>query len=416
MSRDNISYLSFGNGMRGIHLHLPGHKVGYCGVVIKAGSRDENVAARLDGMAHFVEHTIFKGTAKRSSWHIINRMEAIGGELNAFTGKEDTVVYSIFPGANPNRAMELIADLIFNSRFPASELAKEKQVVADEINTYLDIPGEAIFDDFEDMIFAGTSLGHNILGRVSSLATFDTERCRAWLDTYYRPERMAVFYAGSCNPERFSHIVEQYFDIHRTRSCDSPLPSPEPDVADRSPISSMTRRIKGSHQTHVIIGTQLDDISDSWRVATALLTNILGGPGMNSLLNISLRERRGLVYNVEANSSFFSDRGLFSIYYGCDPEHSDLCHRLTMDTIDSIARHGLDQRRLSMARKQYMGQLTVASQNIENHIISLARASLTRGRALTDREIIDHLQAVDTDTLASLAVQLAGSVSLTFTP
>lgn len=414
MTNQPLTYIDLERGLRLVHLHVPRLKVGYSGVAIRAGSRDENVDAHLDGLAHFVEHTIFKGTAKRSSWHIINRMEAVGGELNAFTTKEDTVVYTVFPGANPSRALELIADLVFNSRFPNKELDKERQVVAEEINTYLDIPGEAILDDFEDVLFKHTSLGHNILGTTKSLATFDSALCRAWLDTYYHRDRMVVFYAGAMSASRVADMVNRYFTGDNIQVLTLP-PAPVDHFVDEPP-RHVVRHIRGSHQAHMVIGNRLKAGDSAHRVRHALLTNILGGPGMNSRLNVMMRERRGLVYNVEASTSFFRDSGFFSIYYGCDPEHNDKCRDIALEVLDDMAAHPLAPRALSMAKKQYLGQLTVATQNIENHIISIARATLLRGHAMSDRELRDLLSAITPEDLAQTASGLLAPTTLTFIP
>lgn len=416
MRKSRLTYLDLDGSMRGVHLHIPGLNVGYTGVAVLAGSRDENLANHLDGMAHFVEHTIFKGTTRRSSWHIINRMEAVGGELNAFTTKQDTVVYSIFPGSNLSRATELIADLVINSRFPESELTKERQVVAEEISTYRDIPSEAVFDDFEDLIFRGTSLGHNILGTVKSLKTFDSDRCRAWIDTYYRPERMVVFYAGATGVDRWADTVKRYFKFTPSPSTSLTLSPPPVDNTIPNTPEQVTRHIRGCHQTNVVLGSQIENLDDSSRVTMALLTNILGGPGMNSRLNVLLRERHGLVYNIEAGTSYYRDRGLFTIYYGCDPEHNEQCDRLVRQAIDEIINDGLTPRALSMAKKQYLGQLTVASQNIENHIISLARATLSRGRALSNPELRSILSTLTSADLSDSASHLLPLSSLTFAP
>lgn len=201
------TYHTLDNGLRIVHLHLKGCAVGHCGFVVNAGSRDEDLVAGEGGLAHFVEHTIFKGTRRRRSWHIINRMEAVGGELNAFTTKEDTVVYSSFPHGNTRRALDLLVDLVTASQFPDAELEREREVVRDEIASYLDVPAEAVFDDFEDMVYAGTPLGHNILGTDAGVGALGSGDCRRWLARHYTVSHMALFYAGPDTAEAFVRLA-----------------------------------------------------------------------------------------------------------------------------------------------------------------------------------------------------------------
>ncbi|MBO5243545.1 MAG: insulinase family protein, partial [Muribaculaceae bacterium] len=302
----------------------------YCGLAINAGSRDD--FAGMEGLAHFVEHTIFKGTSHRRAGHILNRMESVGGELNAYTTKELTMIYSVFPPKNLQRAMELIADLVAYSRFPDSELKKEREVVADEIDTYLDMPSDAVYDDFEDLVFAGSSLGHNILGSKKSIELFTPETCREYVSRNYVPGNMVLFYQGPEKPDKVINMAIRYFGV---------LNHPVPERNRCKPLCvdpfDVTRNID-SHQAHCVIGGRIPDMYSSHRTAIALLTNVIGGPGMNSLLNVALREKRGLVYGVEATAQFLTDAGLFTIYFGCDPEDASRCARL----VDSVLRHVLD--------------------------------------------------------------------------
>lgn len=398
-----ITYHTAPNGLRMVHLHVAGSPIGYAGVSVAVGSRDEDAAHA--GLAHFVEHTIFKGTARRSSWHIINRMEAVGGELNAYTTKEETVVYSVFPGRNPARAAELISDLVCNSRFPERELAKEREVVADEIDSYLDTPSEAVFDDFEDLLFAGSGLGHNILGDRERLATFSSDVCCDYLRRYYVPQAMTVFYAGAMRAETVFACFERYFDM--AAGAESAVHRTLPLVV--APFDE--RRTIDSHQCHTVIGARVGGLNSSERFAVALLTNILGGPGMNSLLNVALRERRGLVYNVEASTGIFSDCGELVVYYGCDPADESRCRRLVKETLASVADGYVNPRRLEQAKKQYLGQLTVGSVNLESRILGIARSTLACGRALSSKEVTDAIRAVDCDALRTVAARIAAEAS-----
>jgi predicted Zn-dependent peptidase len=405
-----ISYFTTQTGVRGIHMKTPAAAVAYAGVVVGAGTRDEDSSRGEDGLAHFVEHTIFKGTVKRSSWHIINRMERVGGELNAFTSKDDTVIYTIFPRRHADRAIELVIDLIANSQFPASELDKEREVVADEIDSYLDSPSDAVFDDFEDLLFKGTSLGHNILGTRQTLRGFDSAVCRDWLDRNYISSRLMFFYCGAESVDAVVRKIEKYESS--IRRSDEPMSRQLIDVSSLG-FADTVKKV-ATHQAHTVMGSAIDVRDSRQRLRLALLSNILGGPGMNSLLNVELRERRGLVYNVEASVSSFGECGEFTIYFGCDNEDNDLCVRLVKEQLEKMAEARLSQRQLQAAKKQYLGQLIVSRENRENQIISAARAALSRGRAMTAQEVSEIINSITADELADTARLIATPSILTF--
>ncbi|MDO5395152.1 MAG: pitrilysin family protein [Bacteroidales bacterium] len=409
--KDTVCYNTMPDGLRCVHIHMPGAPVGYFGVAIHAGSRDEVIAAGEAGLAHFVEHTIFKGTEKRSSWHIINRMESVGGELNAFTTKEDTVVYTAFARGNLGRAMELVADLICHSRFPDNEIEREREVVADEIASYLDQPSEAVFDDFEDLVFEGTSLGHNILGTKETVARFTGADCRDWIRRHYLPQRMTAFYAGATSSDSFFRMSEKY--LSGISAASAPVTEKKQIIPARR---FDVRRSIESHQDHVVMGVVLPAMDMRQRAVAALVTNILGGPGMNSLLNVVLRERRGLVYNVEASTTMFTDCGEFTVYFGCDPQDTVRCRNLVSRQIAGLAEHCMTERRLAAAKKQYLGQMTIADDNRENRAIAIARATLLRGRALTPEELIDCIRSVSAEDIRRMSEVLTDLSTLVLGP
>lgn len=370
----------------------------YFGVDVNVGSRDET-AGRF-GLAHFVEHTIFKGTLNRRACHVINRMEAVGGELNAFTTKEETNVYAIAPKGNLDRAVELIADLVINSTFPAAELDREREVVRDEIDSYLDTPSEAVYDDFEDLFYAGSQLGHNILGTDRDLDTFDSAVCRNYLTNNFVAPRMVAYYLGPEEPEKVLRRV-------KTRFAPLPVSGNAINRVKPAPAASFNlRHNTDSHQSHTVLGAAIPGINAGDREAISLVTNILGGPGMNSRLNVSLRERRGLVYTVEASTTLFSDCGLFNIYFGCDPDDRDRCLDLVFKELTKIADQPLTPRALAAAKKQYLGQLLVSSENLEQIILSGARALLLTGRVRPLDEIRESIEAITPATLQEAAAML----------
>ncbi len=395
----NPKLIELSNGLRLLFVSRPYDSVEYFGVVVDAGSRDDSDGCH--GLAHFVEHTMFKGTQKRKSWHIINRMESCGGELNAFTTKESTTIYSVSPAGNLSRAVDLIGDLVINSQFPIHELDKERDVVADEIRSYRDIPSEAVYDDFEDLLFAGSDLGHNILGNEAALKTFDSVSCQRFISRLYTQPNMVVFYSGASMLHRVVKLVERSF---------AELSLREPDKCRVMPQIMPTfneARHLSIHQSHSIVGARVCDMYSPQRLALSLLVNMLGGPGMNSLLNVELREKRGLVYSVDASATLMSDCGVFAIYFGCDVEDMELCKRLVDRTIGGLASDKLTQRRFSAVVRQHIGQLTVGAENKENTILSMARAALYRGEVESLQDIVTQISMLSPEDLRMAAEMIA---------
>lgn len=395
-------------GITAVHHHCPGSQVAYCGIAVKAGSRNEQ--PDQFGLAHFVEHTIFKGTTHRRASHIIKRMEAVGGELNAYTTKEETVIYSVFPTGNLARAAQLIADLAVDSQFPAAELEKERSVVADEIDSYLDSPSEAIFDDFEDLIFKDSQLGHNILGSRKTLDTFTSQTCRNFLSKYYCADNIVAFYSGNLSPLTAFKTIDKYF---------SQIPQHKSEPEQRLIIPPIQKPFDRSnkipsHQAHCIIGARTPGYLDPDRIPTALLANILAGPGMNSLLNIQLREQRGLVYSVEASTTLYSDSAATTIYFGCDHDDLATCRRIINRTIQNLPQT-LTSKKLEAAKRQYLGQLVLASENRENQLLSAARSALWRKKIISDAHAKQQILAITIDDINRVITPLLKPSTLIFT-
>lgn len=389
------------NGLRIIHEPLRS-RVAYCGFAVDAGTRDER--EQEQGMAHFVEHLIFKGTQKRRAWHILNRMENVGGDLNAYTNKEETVVYSAFLVEHFARAFELLADIVFHSTFPQREIEKETEVIIDEIQSYEDNPAELIFDDFEDLIFRGHPLGRNILGRPDLLRTFRTEDAADFTRRYYRPENMVFFVLGDVDFRRVVRLAEKLVgdlpgggaDCNgAARRTPPPLYVPDRLVLD-----------KGTNQAHVMIGGRGYNAYDHRRTALYLLNNLLGGPGMNSRLNVALRERRGLVYNVESNLTAYTDTGTFCIYFGCDPDDVELCTRLVYRELKRLRDRRLTATQLAAAQKQLIGQIGVASDNNENNALGMAKTFLHYNRYESQEAVCRRVSELTADELLSVAGEM----------
>lgn len=392
---DIFTYHTLSNGLKIVHKHQPGCNAEYCGLAVKAGSRNETPSTY--GLAHFVEHTIFKGTDKRHAWHILNRMESVGGELNAYTSEEVTMVYSGFPRGNLTRAIELIADLISHSRFPEAEIERERDVILDEWDSYLDTPADAIFDDFNDLMFHGSSLGHNILGTPDTIRSFTSDDCRNFLTKFYVPSNMTMFFLGSTPPQRVFDIAERYLGIlhHPTPDTDSyepPLNAPFDLVKSKS-----------THQSHTVIGARIPGLYADKNRSFALLNNMLGGPSMNSRLNVELRERRGYVYSVDSYTSLFSDCGQLTIYFGCDKKDIPECRRIIFDILREMAEKPLKPRALAAAKKQYIGQSIVSAENREQLALSIGRATLFNGKVFPADEVLERIMSITPDDICQAA-------------
>ncbi len=395
-----FSYHTLPSGLRIVHIADPHAAAEYFGVTIDAGSRDEQPSHY--GLAHFVEHTIFKGTPDLSSMDIINEMESVGGELNAYTTKEETVVYSIFPLGHLSRAASLISQLIAEASFPSEEIDREREVVADEINSYLDVPADAVADDFEDLIFTGSQLGHNILGNLETLFTFTSATCREWISKMFVPSRMAVFYLGASPADEVFSTIDRFFSSIQPSGIEIPIRvAPEP----AAPFS-ITRDIE-SHQCHTMLGAPAVSLYSPLRQAVGLLTNILGGPGMNSLLNIELREKRGLVYTVDASTSALSDCGLTTIYLGCDPDDTPRCIEIINDILRKLSEQPFESDRLERAKQQLAGQMIIGSESREATAMAAGRSLLRFGSVLSLRQRTDRLMAVMPEDLARAAALLS---------
>lgn len=391
------------NGLRIVHKPLAG-KVSYCGFMVNAGTRDEQPDEF--GMAHFVEHMLFKGTEKRRSYHIINRMESVGGEINAYTNKEETVIYSIFLEEHFSRAFELLTDLTFHSTFPEREIEKEIDVILDEINSYEDSPSELIFDEFENLIFRNSQLGHNILGEPDLLTKFDTVKAQTFVQKHYSPENMVFFSLGNTDMKKIIKSAEKHLaEIDSLAFNQSRV---VPQLIDR--IEEITP--KETSQTHALIGGKCYDLHSPKRKALHLLNNILGGPGMNSRLNISLREKRGYVYSVDSNMTCYSDTGVFSIYFGCDKRNAEKCIKLIHAELKNLRDNKLTTSQLAAAKKQLIGQIAISGDNHENLALGLAKSFMHYNHFNNMEETIKRIEQISSSDLLEVANEIFDSKNL----
>lgn len=370
--------------------------VAYCGYTVGAGTRDEMPDEQ--GMAHFLEHMSFKGTEKRRSWHILNRMESVGGDLNAFTTKEETVFYCACLDRDFERAVELLTDLVFHSTFPAGEIEKELGVILDEIQSYEDTPSDLIFDEFEGLLFKGDALGNNILGLPEQLRGFTGADASRFVRKHYNPDNMVFFVYGDMDWKKVLKTVGRYGGQEKAHSDFVQLRRPLPEY-----VPGRVETHRDTHQAHVMIGSRGLAGGDADRMALYLLNNILGGPGMNSRLNLSLREKRGLVYNVESNSTSYTDTGVFCIYFGCDIEDTDRCIELSMRELERFCSEPLTDAQLRAAKKQLMGQMGVAGDNFENVALGMGKTYLHYGSYQTRPQLFEKIESVTSQQMLDVA-------------
>ena len=386
------------NGLRIIHLPSSSQVV-YCGYDIAAGTRNELPGE--EGLAHFCEHISFKGTARRNALQIINAIEGLGGELNAFTNKEDTVYYAAISKEHFYQVVDVLTDIVFHSQYPQHEIDKEVEVICDEIESYNDSPAELIYDEFENLLFKGHPLGHNILGKAEQLRTYTTADALRFVQRNYRPEQMVFFVYGDIDFKRLCKSLE-----HLTPK-DCPTSSPESFPALGTQENALlTEQDRSTHQAHVMMGCQAYAYNDPRRMALYLLNNILGGPGMNARLNLSLRERHGLVYTVESTMVTYGDTGVWSIYFGCDHHDVNRCRRLVRHELDRLMQKPLSQRQLMIAKRQLKGQLAIACDNREQFALDFGRSYLHHGHERDLDALYRRIDALTAEELQTIACEL----------
>lgn len=383
------------NGIRVVHQQSFGTDVAHFGLLINVGTRDEE--DHEQGLAHFIEHVIFKGTKKRKAHHILSRLDAVGGELNAYTTKEDTVLYTSFLKSHYNRAFELVSDIIYNSQFPPNELEKEKEVIYDEINSYLDNPSEQIFDDFEGYLFENHPLGKNILGTKKHLKTFNRKMVHAFMKKHYHAQNMVIASTGPASAKRIFALAEKYF---------SEVPSSSNNhrsSLDFIPVQKEISLEKDLMQSHCILGTSSYSATHKYKTGMVLLSNYLGGPAMNSKLNMEIREKNGYTYNIEASYSPFTDTGLFSIYYGTDAKYTGRVDKLIRKQLDLLTDKKMGVNQLHMAKQQLIGQIALSQENKVNLMLALGKSLLLYDRVDTIQEVYDQITAVTAEDIIEIA-------------
>lgn len=400
----------------------------YCGIAVNAGTRDE--LPEENGLAHFCEHMSFKGTQRRSSRQVINQMECVGGDLNAYTGKEETIYYAAILKEHFPRAVELLADIVLASTYKQSEMDKEVEVIIDEIESYNDSPSELIYDEFENLIFQGCALGKNILGEAERLRQYKSADMQRFVARNYRLQNMAFFLYGNIDPKTIKRELEKAIkraidsrdkDSERYRQIVNPASETEMSVAIQNSKATalppytpveITRK-KDTHQAHVLIGCRSYSARNPKHIALYLLNNMLGGPGMSSRLNLSLREKNGLVYTVESSMTAYTDTGVWCIYFGCDEHDINRCRRLVAKELNRLIEKPVSEKQLAAAKRQIKGQIGISYDNSESVALALGKTFLHYQHGRSQEELYRRIDALTAEELHEVAKELFRPENLT---
>ena len=377
----------------------------HCGLTILVGSRNEK--KKEQGLAHFIEHCFFKGTKKRSALKVISRLDEVGGEINAYTTKEETSLYASFQNQYFERSIELISDILFNSTFPAKELKKEKDVVIDEIHSYLDSPSELIFDDYEDLIFRGQPIGRNILGTEKSVKSFKSKDLDKFINSNYATENMVFSVVGNISEKKLKKLLEKYF---AKAKFNQKAPKRE-KIVRTEPISKTIK--KNHYQNHCVVGNFAYGAKDIRRVPLFLLCNILGGPALNSRLGLEIREKHGYAYNVEANYTIYSDTGLFTVYFATEPKFFDKTYDLVIQEFGKLRNNKLSDKALKMAKKQIGGHIALSRESNSNLMLSYAKSLLVYNEIDSYETIYKQIENISAKDIQQVANEILQEKDLT---
>lgn len=397
MTNDAIHFYTLPNGIRVVHVQNDS-PVAYCGMGLRVGTRNEEEAE--SGMAHFIEHCMFKGTQHRNAWHILNRLEDVGGDINAYTEKEETFVYATVLADYYERAMELVTDLVLYPTFPQNELDKEIDVIIDEINAYNDSPSELIFDEFESQLFEGCTLGRNVLGDEAVLENYTTAHALRFCQRCYGTDRMIFFSMGRMPLKKLLALDDKYL---------RPVPQRtslvQPNALSPYKVQHIVQE-KDLHQVNFLAGTRAYSMTDDKRLPLVLLNNILGGPGQNSRLNVAIRERGGMSYSVESGYTAYSDTGILSVYFSSDHKYKDKCISLLMNELRRLRDEKLSTSQLHRAQMQLKGQIAIAEENKESLALGIAKNFLYFGEYSPLEERIARIDEITADQLLDVANEI----------
>ena len=409
MQNQEPSIFRLSNGIRVVHQYLP-REVAHCGFMIGSGSRDELKAEH--GLAHFLEHCLFKGTKKRKTFHILSRLDAVGGELNAFTSKEETWIHASHLKEDYERAIELIADIAFNATFPEKEIEKEKEVIYDELNSYKDSPADLIFEDFDQLLFGNHPFGRTIIGTEESLQRFNRNHLERFRKRALNRDNVIFSSAGNITAERLQTLLEKHFGSFKL----SKAPMKREPVKEYHFDNRVVK--KDIHQVHYLMGMPAYDFDHKKRPALSLLNNIIGGPAMNNRLSMRIREKHGIAYHVDSNYSPFSDTGIFSIYLGTDKENLKKSKELIWQVLNEFKHERMSVRALADSKKQIIGQIALAQDSGSAIMFNIAKSLMLFDRVDTLDELfekIHEISAHDMHDVANEIFKTDRSCSVTYT-
>jgi predicted Zn-dependent peptidase len=399
------------NGIRIAHKQVPYTQIAHCGIMLDIGSRDE--LPFQQGLAHFWEHMAFKGTEKRSSFHIINRLENVGGELNAYTTKEKICFHASVLDAHFDKALELLADITFHSVFPEKQIEREKNVILEEMSMYVDSPEDAIQDDFDQLVFAGHSLGSNILGTAETVNSFDKEHLSKFINDNIDTERIVVSSVSRLPFSKVIRVAEKYLGDIPPRKTSRQRTAP----GIYTPIIQQKER--SISQAQCAMGQPAYALLDDRRLAFFMLINLLGGPGMNSRFNLSLREKYGFVYSIEGNYTPYLDTGFMGIFFGTEPKQLAKSISLINKELKKVREVPLSTLQLHQTKVQLMGQLAMSEESNMSFMLMMAKSLLDTGKVDSLAEIFAEIHDITSTQLQDIAQEMFNPENfsyLTFLP
>ena len=404
MGTENHQLITLSNGLRVVHQRVKGTQLVHAGFSINAGSKNDD---QHPGLAHCLEHMLFKGTQHRRTIHVLNHLEVVGGELNAYTTKEITTIYGTTQGKHLSRLTDILCDVVFRSTFPTQELEKEKKVIVDEINMYLDTPEENIFDEFQERIFAGHPLAHNILGSETSVHQIQQSHLFDFVKTHYRFDNMVFSVVGNVSLERVLAALQRFLpQVEFPRNGQQNAQSPTPIAPFKGGLTFLEKKKTDFQQAYAILGSLAYGLDHPKRWTLLLLNNFFGGPVLNSRLNLAIREKYGYTYNVESGYSAFSDTGLFHCFVGSEPKYIDKSVSLIFKELKKLRTHTLGSLQLSRAKNQYAGQLVLSNENRSGLMMHLGQSILRKGTATRIEEAIQQIQKVSAADILEVANEI----------
>lgn len=391
----NVKIFRLSNGIRVVHQHLATTKIVHCGIIVDVGSRDENILNQ--GIAHFWEHMAFKGTRRRRSYNIINSLDSVGGELNAFTDKEKVVFYASVRDQYFEKAVDILSDITFNSIFPENQIEKERGVILEEMSMYFDSPDESLQDEFEALVYKDHPMGMNILGKPETVKTFRKKHFLSFFRENLSTDKIVFSCVGNITQDQVERMAKKYFEDVSMKKA---LLRRQRFKRYRPKEQILRRTVK---QAKCAIGRDAYPMLSTNRIPLFILTNMLGGPGMNSRLNLALREKYGFVYSIDAHYIPFTDTGLFAVFFGTEPRQLDRCISLVKKELNKFCEKPLTKRQLDSAKEQIKGQLAMAEENNLSLMLMMGRSVLDLGRVPSLEEIYYQIDETDSAKLMDIA-------------